>query len=94
MQHPGRIATVLAADAAGCSRAMSLDEGRALAALAASRRIIDQLVAAGEFSSALFIAMRPLGFRPTANTRWGACAAEGCRDSGPSAGLGRFEEPG
>ena len=36
--------TVLAADAAGYSRAMSLDEARALAALAASRRIIDGLV--------------------------------------------------
>lgn len=59
---PSRIATVLAPDAAGYSWAVSLDEGRALAARAASRRIIDRLVAAGEFSSALFIAMRPFRF--------------------------------
>jgi adenylate cyclase len=50
--HPGatslgsRTATVLAADASGYSRAMSQDEARALAALAASRAIIDSMVAA------------------------------------------------
>ena len=38
------MAVVLAADAAGYSRAMSLDETRALAALAASRRVIDELI--------------------------------------------------
>jgi adenylate cyclase len=41
-----RIATVLAADASGYSRAMSQNESRALAALAASRAIIDRTVAA------------------------------------------------
>ena len=41
-----RTTTVLAADAANYSRAMSLDEGRALAALAASRAVIDASVAA------------------------------------------------
>jgi len=43
---PVRTTTVLAADAANYSRAMSLDERRALAALAASRAIIDASVAA------------------------------------------------
>ena len=38
---------MLAADAAGYSRAMSRDEIRALAALSASRRIIDDLIASG-----------------------------------------------
>ena len=38
--------TVLAADAANYSRAMSLDERRALAALAASRAVIDASIAA------------------------------------------------
>jgi class 3 adenylate cyclase len=47
-QSLSRIATVLAADAAGYSRAMSMDEARALAALAASRRIIDDLIGARE----------------------------------------------
>jgi hypothetical protein len=41
-----RTATILAADAANYSRAMSLNEERALAALAASRRIIDALISA------------------------------------------------
>jgi adenylate cyclase len=41
-----RTTTVLAADAANYSRAMSLDEARALAALAASRAVIDASVAA------------------------------------------------
>ena len=41
-----RDATVLAADAANYSRAMILDEGRALAALAASRKLFDEAVAA------------------------------------------------
>lgn len=40
------IASVLAADAAGYSRAMSLDEARALEALAASRRLIDDVIEA------------------------------------------------
>ncbi|MDQ0396145.1 adenylate/guanylate cyclase domain-containing protein [Labrys monachus] len=40
-----RIAAILAADASGYSRAMSQDEARALAALAASRSIIDRSVA-------------------------------------------------
>jgi len=39
-----RLATILAADAANYSRAMSLDERRALSALAASRKIIDGLI--------------------------------------------------
>jgi adenylate cyclase len=43
---PVRTTTVLAADAANYSRAMSLDERRALAALSASRAIIDASVAA------------------------------------------------
>ena len=41
-----RIAAILAADAADYSRAMSTDEGRALAALAASRHVIDALISA------------------------------------------------
>jgi adenylate cyclase len=41
-----RTTTVLAADAANYSRAMSLDERRALAALAASRAVIDASIAA------------------------------------------------
>jgi adenylate cyclase len=40
------VATILAADAVGYSRAMSRDEAAALAALAASRRIIDSAVEA------------------------------------------------
>jgi adenylate cyclase len=43
---PVRTTTVLAADAANYSRAMSLDERRALAALAASRAVIDASIAA------------------------------------------------
>jgi adenylate cyclase len=43
---PARTTTVLAADAANYSRAMSLDERRALAALAASRAVIDASIAA------------------------------------------------
>jgi adenylate cyclase len=43
---PARTATVFAADAANYSRAMSLDERRALAALTASRAVIDASVAA------------------------------------------------
>lgn len=39
-----RIAAILAADAAGYSRAMSIDENRALAALAASRRLMDAVI--------------------------------------------------
>src|SRR5581483_7994046 len=47
MQPPARrTAAILAADAANYSRAMSLHEERALAALAASRRIIDPLIGA------------------------------------------------
>jgi adenylate cyclase len=42
---PVRTTTVLAADAANYSRAMSLDERRALAALAASRALIDAAIA-------------------------------------------------
>ncbi len=43
---PARTTTVLAADAANYSRAMSLDERRALAALEASRALIDAAIAA------------------------------------------------
>jgi class 3 adenylate cyclase len=41
-----RIAAILAADAVSCRRAMSTDEDRALAALTASRRVIDALILA------------------------------------------------
>jgi adenylate cyclase len=47
-KSPSRMVTVLAADAAGYSRAMSQDEPRALAALAASRRILDASIASRE----------------------------------------------
>ena len=43
---PTRTTTVLAADAANYSRAMSLDERRALAALTASRAVIDAAIEA------------------------------------------------
>src|ERR1700712_1293389 len=43
---PARTTTVFAADAANYSRAMSLDERRALAALTASRAVIDASIAA------------------------------------------------
>jgi adenylate cyclase len=44
MISPARVATIFAADAANYSRAMSLDEQRALAALGASRKVIDAAI--------------------------------------------------
>ena len=45
MLSPVRVATIFAADAANYSRATSLDEQRALAALGASRQVIDAAIA-------------------------------------------------
>jgi hypothetical protein len=41
-----RIGAILAADAVSCGRAISTDKDRALAALTASRRVIDALISA------------------------------------------------
>ena len=81
---PVRTTTVLAADAANYSRAMSLDERRALAALAASRAVIDASIAANGgriFSTGgdSVLAEFPLGRKRGVNarSRFSARLAEG-----------------